>query len=316
MKDNFNLIFNKSSKLLLMENSKKLTGDFYQEVTDKIISCLEQGVQPWKRSWGQYGLAKNFFSGNIYQGINMLLMNMTKHKIPYFISFNQAKNLGGNIRKGAKAERVFYYNTYFKDELGNRISKENAEILSKAGKKIDTISFLKYYNVFNIEDVENIEFEISEIQLNENEKIDFCESIYRNMANAPTLVNNDMNNAFYEVDKDKLNMPDIRQFDSSEAYYSTLFHELIHSTGHKSRLSRETITNQNIQFGSIGYAKEELIAEIGASFLCAYTNINQNEITANTVSYIANWLKILKNDKRFIFKSAAKASKATNYILS
>ncbi|KAA3631285.1 MAG: DUF1738 domain-containing protein [Bacteroidetes bacterium] len=232
--------------------------DLYQEVTTKIISLLEQGVAPWRCSWNRYGMARNYATGHIYSGINAFLMNLTEHPIPYFMSFKQIKTKGGSLRKGAKSERVFFYKSYYKDETGQSITADEFTTLREKGEEVQRIAFLKYYRVFNIADVEGIELNIKEVELHPHEKIGNCESIVKGYPKGPQMVFEDANRAYYSPSIDKINVPDMAQFHSTEAYYCTLFHELTHSTGHTSRLNREGVTKLN-PFGSPDYSKEELI---------------------------------------------------------
>lgn len=289
--------------------------DLYQEVTNKIISILELGVAPWRRTWSTYGLAKNYINGHVYTGINFILMNNTEHNVPYFMTYNQVRTIGGKLKKGAKAEKVIYFNVVYKDRDNRTISKDEATHLYNIGAEVKTLKFIKYYNVFNISDVEGIELEISKIQLKPNEKIDKCESIVENMPKCPEIKHIDSKGAFYSSGLDIVNMPQIEQFESAEAYYATLFHELIHSTGHISRLGREEVINPHA-FGSKPYSKEELVAEMGASFLCSSLQIDFDQIFENNVSYLAGWLKVLKEDSKFIFKVASEAQKGVDFILN
>ncbi len=286
--------------------------DLYQEVTNKMITLLEKGVAPWRCTWNKYGLARNYATGHIYTGINAFLMNLTPHPIPYFLSFRQAKAKGGNIKKGAKSEMVFFYKPLFKDK--NFIKADEAVNLKGRGEEVKVIPMLRYFNVFNVQDVEGIKIEIPEVTLKEHERIEQCEAIIKGMPNPPSLVFEDANRAYYAPITDKLNMPDIGQFETAEEYYSTFFHEATHATGHPSRLNREGITALN-PFGSPGYSKEELTAEMGAAFLCARAGINYDEITENSAAYLQGWLNVLKADKKMIFKAAAEAQKAVDYIL-
>jgi antirestriction protein ArdC len=288
--------------------------DLYQEVTDKMITLLEKGVAPWRCTWNKYGLARNHATGHIYTGINAFLMNLTPHPIPYFMSFKQAKAKGGKIRKGAKAEMVYFYKPLFKDKDDNFIKADEAVNLKGRGEEVQVIPMLKYYNVFNIEDIEDIEIEIPEVELKEHERIEKCEAIINGMPNPPKFVFEDANRAYYAPTPDKVNMPDIGQFETAEEYYCTKFHEVTHSTGHPTRLNREGITKLN-PFGSADYSKEELIAEMGAAFLSAQAGINYDELTENSAAYLQGWLKVLKADKKLIFKAAAEAQKAVDYIL-
>lgn len=289
--------------------------DLYQEVTNKIIWMIEQGVAPWRRTWSTYGLARNYATSHIYTGINLILMNNTAHPIPYFMTFNQVKEQNGQIRKGAKAEMVIYFNVFYKDGADQTLTKEQARSRASQGEEIQVLKFIKYYNVFNIADIEGINFEIPEIELKQNEKIEQCESIIEQMPNRPEFRRIDGNRAFYSPAFDFVNMPAIAQFDTAEDYYATFFHELTHATGHASRLGREEVMNPQT-FGSRPYSREELVAEMGASFLCSSVQIDFDNIIENNAAYLAGWLKILKEDSKFIFKAAAEAQKAADYVLN
>lgn len=276
---------------------------------------IEQGVAPWRRTWSTYGLARNYGTDHIYTGINLLLMNNTMHPIPYFLTFKQVKEQGGRIKKDAKAEKVIYFDMYYKDVNDKTLSKEEAIQRRKNGEEIQILKFIKYYNVFNIEDIEGFEFQIQEIELKPNEKIDGCESIIENMPKRPELRQINANRACYAPELDFVNMPSIEQFESAEYYYATFFHELVHSTGHASRLAREEVMNPQ-KFGGMAYSKEELVAETGASFLCSSVQIDYDNIIENNVAYLAGWLNVLREDSKFIFKVASNAQKAADYILN
>lgn len=282
----------------------------YQVVTDRIVEQLENSVMPWRKSWSSYGLARNYVSGQVYKGINMLLMNfLSPHSIPCYLTFNQAKKLGGRVRKGARSQQVIYFNVIFKDADGKKISREAAETMEDA----KAIKFLKYFNVFNVEDIEGIDFEFEEIRLLPNERIERCEQLVNGYLSPPRYVEKDRGRAYYHPVEDYINMPPIEQHDSAEFYYSTYFHELVHSTGHAKRLAREEIVTPN-RFGSIPYSQEELVAELGASFLRQIVGIDSDPLFQNSASYIHGWLSKLKGDKQFIFKAAAEAQKAVDYI--
>ncbi|MBK9721992.1 MAG: DUF1738 domain-containing protein [Saprospiraceae bacterium] len=292
-----------------------ITSNLYEEVTNKIIAMIEQGVAPWRRTWSTYGLARNYGTDHIYTGINLILMNNTMHPIPYFLTFNQVMEQGGRIKKDAKAEKVIYFDVYYKDGNDKTLTKEEAINRKKNREKIQILKFIKYYNVFNLEDIEGIEFQIPDMELKPNEKIVRCESIIENMPNRPELRQIDANRACYAPELDFVNMPSIEQFESAEYYYATFFHELTHSTGHALRLAREEVMNPQ-KFGGIPYSKEELVAEMGASFLCSSVQIDYDHIVENNVAYLAGWLKVLNEDSKFIFKVASEAQKAADYILN
>lgn len=289
--------------------------DLYQEVTNQIIELLEQGVAPWRCPWSKYGMARNASTGHIYSGINAFLMNLTPHPIPYFMSFKQAIAMGGKIKKGTKSRQVYFFKTYHKDKEGKNLNREQVASLHGMGEETHRIAFLKHFNVFNIEDVEGVEIDIPHVELTDHNPIESCEALIHQMHHLPQMIHRNADKAYYSPLTDQLNMPALQQFSSAEKYYSTLFHELTHSTGHVSRLKRESITDYK-PFGSPDYSKEELTAEMGASFLCAHAGINQPEVTTNSAAYLQGWLSVLKVDKKLIFRAAAEAQKAVNYLLA
>lgn len=208
---------------------------------------------------------------------------------------------------------VIYFNVYYKDANDQTLEKEAALTRKHNGEEIQILKFIRYYNVFNITDIEGIEFEIREVILNPNEKIAACERIVTNMPNPPEIKVQSSNRVFYSPIFDFIVVPVIEQFESAEAYYAALFHELIHSTGHIKRLGREEVVNLT-GFGSVPYCREELVAEMGASFLCSMAQIDYDSITQNSAAYLAGWLTKLREDSRFIFKAAAEAQKGVEYI--
>ena len=299
-----------------MKRTKRVKPDLYQQVTDKMIELLNQGVAPWRCSWSRYGMAKNYVSGNTYRGINAFLLNfLPNHPIPYYVSFRQAKELGGHVRKGAKSEKVYFFKAYHKDGDGKTVGEDRAAQLAGMGEEVHRIPFLKSFSVFSIADVEGVEFDTPEVVLKQHEKIERCEQLVRQLKNPPEILTEDANRAYYDPRRDVLNMPQMGQFDEPEEYYSTLFHELTHSTGHVTRLKREGITGEIVR-GSENYAREELIAEMGASFLCAHTGIDRERVTENSAAYLASWLKRLQDDKKLVLKAAAAAQRAADYLMS
>jgi antirestriction protein ArdC len=298
-----------------MTASRTTKRDLYREITDKLVAIIEQGVNPWHRTWSQYGPARNYVSGRMYTGINFILMNCAPFPIPYFMSFKQIKENGGHVRKGAKGQMVIYFNVYFKDAENRKISKEDARARAQKGEAVQVLKFIKYYTVFNVADIEGIQFEFPEVKLQQHEKIQRCERIYEQMPQHPEILNVKADHAYYHPEHDFINMPEIGQFETPEHYYATLFHELTHSTGHASRLNREGVTKPGT-FGSAQYSREEIIAEIGASFLCAQAQIDNKSLNDNNAAYLAGWLKVLKEDSTFIFTAAAEAQKAADYILN
>jgi len=284
-----------------MKNNKQTNHtDVYTIVTNRIIEHLEKGVVPWRKTWADAGLPKNLITGNQYRGINVWLLNTIGYQQNLFLSFKQVQDLGGHVKRGEKAHEVVFWKW---------LEKENEET-----KKKDKISLLRYYNVFNIAQCEGIPLEkIPPIVERNNNPIETCEKIIEDMPKRPNIVHNEQR-AYYHKINDFVNVPKIESFNKSEDYYSTLFHELVHSTGHNDRLNRkELIESKGMRTDK--YAIEELTAEMGASYLKSYAGIPIEQLE-NNASYIQSWLEHLRNDKRFIVYASSQAQKATDYILN
>lgn len=287
--------------------------DVYQLVTDLIIEKLERGIIPWRKPWNDYGPAVNYISQKPYHGINQLILNGL-HVKPYYLTFKQAISLGGRIKKGAKSIPVTYWNFSYRNKETNRrinidqVSSYPAELILKT-------AFLKYYRVFNIDDVLHVDFDIPELVPEvDNYSIEKCDAVLSEMKDCPEIRHKE-NQAYYHPVKDYINMPPIELFKTSELYYSILHHELIHSVGHPKRLNR--FDGKEVSaFNSTNYSKEELIAEIGAAFLNGYTGILNEDTLNDSSAYIQGWLNKLHDDKKLIVEASAKAQKAVDYILN
>lgn len=272
----------------------------YDYVTERIIKELEKGNIPWQKPWNG-SPAINYMTRQPYKGINTLLLS----KSGEYLTFNQIKQLGGRIKKGAKAEMVVFYKTYTKTK--KTINEETGEEITKT----TIIPVLRYYSVFHIDDTEGIP---SKLKIFKHNPITEAEEVITGYKNKPKIINNDNTRAYYSPVLDVINVPDKKHFKNIEEYYNTLFHECIHSTGHHSRLNRFKKNKQAAAFGSEKYSKEELVAEIGAAMLCNHCGILPKTLE-NTGAYIKSWIKVLKNDKRFIVQASSKAQKAVDYIL-
>jgi len=286
--------------------------DLYQKVTDQIIACLEKGTVPWHRSWGAFGLAKNYVSGKAYRGINALMMNLAPVAIPYFLSMRQANKLGGKVKKGSKAHQVIYVDKIYMNKAGKRISKAHALKLPK--ENVEEIYFLKTFPVFATEQIEGIDFEFPEVEQKDHKPIQACEDLIGSIADPPKLVSINASRCYYEPLLDRINMPPISHFETPEEYYNSYFHELVHSTGHRTRLNRSGIADLSIDRSSYGYSHEELIAELGASYLCGITGITSPPLLENNAAYLNGWLSVLKKDKKFIFQVAKEAQRAVDWV--
>lgn len=270
-------------------------------ITDIIIKKLESGCIPWKQPWKSS--AENLVSHKGYNGINVLLTCSQGFSSPYWLTFKQAKDYGGNVKKGEHGTPIIFWNWLKKNEKDPETNEEFEK----------SIPFLRYYTVFNSDQCELPEGIVPKINdVSGFNPIDKCEQIVLNMPKVPEI-KFEQDRAFYSPSQDFVNMPKPEKFDNPEKYYSVLFHELTHSTGHETRLNRKGL-NQNTSFGSDSYSREELVAEMGAAFLCGLTNI-ENSTIDNSSAYIKSWLSHLKNDKKLIIIASAQAQKAVNYII-
>jgi len=271
-------------------------------VTQKIIAQLEKGNIIWRKTWENNPIS--YQSKKRYTGFNfwrlILECQEKEYKNNLWLTYKQAKRLNGNVRKGEKSTQIIFYKMMIfnnKDKITNET-------------EIKTIPFLRYFNVWNIEQTEKIKTP-KWYKTNDNSKILKAEEIYKNMKNRPILLHGG-NKASYTPKTDTIQLPPLNSFETSNNYYCTQYHELTHATGAEKRLNRTMNTNN--QSGS--YAREELTAELGASILCHQTGINNEKLFKNNTAYIQNWLKALKNDKTLIIKASSQAEKATQYILN
>lgn len=287
--------------------------DVYTRVTNKILADLEQGVRTWQKPWNPEHAAGHILrplrsNGAAYRGINILLLWTAAleqgFSSPFWFTFKQAEALGAYVRKGEHGSMVVYADTFHKTE-----TKEDT------GEEVEKdIPFMKSYTVFNANQIEGLPEHFNPPALplpsvtpaeDRNAHLDAF------FAHTGANIRHGGNRAFYAIGGDYVQMPPFPAFVDPEGYYATLAHELTHWTRHPSRLDRDLGRKQ---WGDEGYAKEELVAEIGAAFLCAELGITP-DVREDHAAYIASWLKALKNDKRFIFSAAAHAQRAVDFLL-
>ncbi len=286
---------------IVMETESRNQIDVYSIINNRIIEKLEEGVVPWKQPWNETGLPQNLITQKPYTGINVLLLASMGFSRNYFVTFKQLKELGGGVKKDEKSIPVIFWKW-----------SEKEDHLTKVIKKV---SLLRYYNVFNIDQCTGIpEYKIPSIDLPVNvNRMERIEAILDDMPKKPRI-RHLSSQAYYHPKEDYISMPRMNSFKDTEGYYGVLFHELIHSTGHSSRLNRKEVS-EGLNFGSEPYSMEELVAEIGACYLKSYTNIDIKHFE-NNVAYIQNWLTVLKNDKKFIIYASARSQRAVDYILN
>ena len=273
----------------------------YQIVTDRITAALEAGTVPWRKTWASAGgLPENLLSHKKYRGVNCFLLSLMPFARPYWLTYKQAQALGGNVRKGEKSTPVVFWTEW---------EKKNAS------GEIDKFSVLRYYSAFNVAQCDGLDDKIPPPPEPRHDftPINRCESIVSGY-HGPTLRNGLSFRPCYKPALDVVEMPKPAYFDSSETYYATLFHELGHSTGHKSRLNRASIHDADVHFGSAQYGREELVAEMSAAFLCAESGIDSPTLD-NSAAYVASWLKAIKQDVKLVATAAGQAQKAADMIL-
>ncbi len=269
----------------------------YEIDTEQVIKQLESGVAPWRKPW-RTEMPCNLVSGKPYRGINIFLLGMQCRASKYWLTFKQANQLGGHVRAGERASTVTFWNV-------------GEEKLNAKTGKMSKPFLLRYYSVFNATQIDGLE----KLKLgNASEpvpNIDACEAIVSGMPNPPRFEAS--NAAWYRPMSDTVGMPGKTLFNSSEEFYSTLFHELTHSTGHASRIGRDGIEHLEA-FGSDSYSREELIAEMGAAMLCGVTGIAPATLQ-NSAAYLKAWIERLKSDSLLLVSAASAAQKASDYIL-
>jgi len=273
----------------------------YDIINQRITDLLEQGTVPWRKPWNAQSNMPRNISGREYRGINIFLLATQQYGSAYWLTFNQVQSKGGYVRKGEKSTPVIFWKW-----LDMRASEGEEAATGK-------IPMLRYYNVFNLEQTEGITVPETEECNNDHQPLSLPEQIFKNMQLRPELKFGG-NRACYSPSLDYVQLPHLSTFDTPEEYYSTLFHEITHATGHQSRLARKSILEPSY-FGSHEYSKEELVAEMGAAFLCGFSGI-ENITIENSAAYIKGWLNALKNDKTLLIHAAAQAQKAADFILN
>lgn len=284
-----------------------MTDNAYTQITERIIALLEQGTVPWRRTWRDDEAPQNPFTPTRYRGINAWLLIAALEESswddPRFATFKQIKDAGGYIRKGERGTRILTYIPVF-EESSKDLPPEEREI-----KYLRPIAHV----VFNIAaQSEGVELEPLTVDKTLFDPLERCEALVAGYPNRPPITHDGRGQAYYRKDTDSVHMPRRETFTSPATYYAALFHELVHSTGHVSRLARDGIIAY-VKFGSKAYAREELIAEMGASMLCSDAGIDNQTIT-NSAAYIANWLAALKDDKTLVIIAAAQASRAVQHM--
>ena len=271
--------------------------DLYQTITDRMIKEMEQGIIPWRKSWMASGRAVSHVTGKAYSLLNQMLLG----KAGEWLTYSQCLQEGGHVRKGEKARMVVFWKWLdSKDEQTGEIQQ---------------VPFLRYYSVFHLDQCEGITAKHSAMVEHPAEADAAAEAIIAEYVGREGvgLEYQEGDAAYYQPSLDRIVLPKLSQFTETAEFYSTAFHEMVHSTGHMKRLARLDTT---AHFGSEVYSKEELVAEIGSAALVHHVGLETEGSFRNSAAYIQNWLLVLKNDKRFIVSAAGKAEKAVSFILT
>lgn len=272
--------------------------DIYEAITNRIIEELEKGQIPWQKPWVSAGSCVSYATGKPYSLLNQILLGRAGE----YATFQQIQKAGGRVRKGEKSRMVVFWKWIeTKDEETEEVKK---------------IPFLKYFNVFHIDQCDGLEPKWQAKPLEEyasaDEAADAIIADYLSRSGVK-LTNEAGDRAYYQPSTDSITLPKREQFAQTAEYYSTAFHELVHSTGHSTRLNR---LEKLAFFGSESYSKEELVAEIGSAALVNHVGLETADSFKNSAAYVQNWLTALKNDKRLIVSASGKAEKAVSLILN
>lgn len=279
----------------------------YQTITDRIIKQLELGTAPWHKPWDVYAgsptAPRNLVSQKPYRGINVLLTLMSPHASPFWLTYKQAASIGGHVNAGEKSTPIVFWKfgiTEVQTPDGETTEKEWA--------------MCRLYSVFNLEQctIPGLDLGTPEIADKPFNSIPICEQVVSGFTGVEIRHVGDR--AFYSPSQDRITVPAKETFDGAEEYYNTLFHEMTHSTGHKSRLDREGINVMHF-FGDPVYSKEELIAEMGAAFISGHCGI-ENKTLNNSAAYLQSWIRVLRSDSKLVLVAAGQAQKAADLILN
>ena len=276
----------------------------YEIITERITKKLEEGVVPWHQPWKVSGHApQNYVSKHEYQGINVFLLNTLGYEYPFYLTWKQVEEIGGTVKEDQR--KSSYPVVFWKRSTYTAPNPKTGEDEEKQG------FILRYFRVYNIAQCEGIK-QPEPIQETHHEPIKSCEDIIKGYVHGP-VIQYGFNHACYVPKDDRIEMPNLGRFEKPEWFYSTLFHEATHSTGHADRTNRRPATVPRY-FGDPDYSKEELVAEMGACFLSGHAGIEQKTIE-NSASYLDHWIKVLKSNPKWLVQAASQAEKAVKFIL-
>lgn len=274
----------------------------YEAVTARILKQLDAGVIPWRKTWST-GLPKSLTTGKEYRGVNILVLGTTEFTSQYWVTYREALRLGGHVRKGERATPVIYWKWRTPEELARRREATGRDDLAPC------VPFAAA--VFNLDQVEGVTRPDDDVPHLEDARLDIADQMLAVMPDKPEIVHRVMADPAYSPRFDRITLPHLSQFESAGEYLATLYHELIHSTGNPRRLNRfAEVEGDRFE----RYSFEELVAEFGAAFLCAFTGVSTPAGEALQASYIRGWSEALRKDQRLIVRAASAAQRAADYI--
>jgi len=303
-----------------LEKAKVREEKIYSKLQTAILKKMQEAKEsnfskPWINPF--FENAHNPFSKSIYRGFNQFMLSFEcedkNYSVNRWMTFKQAKEIGGNVKKGCASFEIIFYSFLYKKD-GKYISQEKVKMLKlKTGKSltelnISSSAFIKFYNVFNVEQIENLPTEYYELKkvVFDTQPIQKAEELF--LSTGAELITKNSDKAFYHRTNDNITIPLISQFENNEDYYNVLFHELSHWTGAEKRLNR----TKGIVFGDKDYAKEELVAELTTAFVNNAIGLSSG-ITKN-VDYLNTWFSAVKRDVKYFISASALAQKSADYI--
>ena len=276
--------------------------NIYSTITERILKQLEGGTIPWRKTWAT-GLPKSLTSGKEYRGLNILVLGSTEFSSRYWVTYREAQRLGGHVRKGEHATPVIYWKWRTPQELKRLAEKTGKENLAPC------VPFLSL--VFNLDQVDGVTRPEDDLMPPPQDRLEIAAKVLEVMPAKPEIIHSSIAEPAYSPPLDRVTLPHLSQFESADEYFATLYHELTHATGHANRLNRFA-GMQGDRFEQ--YSFEELVAEFGAAYLCAFAGIANHGTEALQASYIQGWASVFRKDSRIILRAAFAAQRAADYI--
>ena len=301
--------------------NKKQYQSICKRITERILGFLEQGIVPWQKPWngGKANAPRSVSTKKVYRGTNLAILGCAGYESPWWLTFGQAKKLGGQVRKGEKSFPIHYWKFHPAQDCKTCLGGQPLCEHCGGSGKYQPFPSLFSFNVFSANQCDGLPEKYYPAIKDDDEVRDFtpveaCDEIIANYPDSPKVYHDQADSCHYRPSADEVHMVKPEKFISDEEYYSTFFHELVHSTGHKKRLAREGVTGLNF-FGSHEYSKEELVAELGSTFLCAIAGIDRSEVIQNSASYISGWKSKLSDNEDWIVWAGSRSAKACDHIL-